>query len=163
MAKTIAAQDAKHLRVIEANRVITAISMHGRRFFYTGPGVNPSRAKASPDGRIARFEKDARGALWFRDDYTWKPIYVAWDRGQWKGWSHGGTLRDLVRALRDYIRTGTPIRPGWFGPWPDWVCEGDLWGYGAEAMAAVREAVMKTEAVAKPNPTSLRNHAGDAT
>ena len=142
----------KQERVCEANKVIAACAAHGRRFFYTGPGAENGRGypEAGPEGRVARFELGERGHIYFRDNYTWKRIYVAWERGRWKGWSHGGTLRDLVRALRDYIRTGKPISAKWFGPWPDWVCEGDLWGYGPDAMAAVREAALSTAAVAPP-------------
>lgn len=140
----------KQERLEEANKVIEAIAAHGRRFFYSGPGSDPSeggvRAKRCPEGRVARFEFDGRGAVCFRDDYSWERILVV-DSGRWKGWSHGGTMRSLVIKLRDYIRTGEPISVGWFGPWPDWMSQGDLWGYGADAMALVREAALKTQAV----------------
>lgn len=42
-------------------------------------------------------------------------------------------MKDIVLALRDYIATGERPSLG-LGPWPAYLCEGDLWGYGAEAM-----------------------------
>lgn len=144
---------AKQARAAEANRVVEAISNHGRRFFYCGPGSDPSeggaRAKKCPEGRVARFEVDERGAIWFRDDYSWERIYVAYE-GRWKRFSHGGTLKSLVQALRDYIRTGEPIAPGWFGPWDEWIARGDLWGYGVEEMERLRAVIRTLPAVAAP-------------
>ena len=54
---------------------------------------------------------------------------------QSRGFSHGGTLRSLIEAMRDYIRFGTPIHPEIIAPAMSY---GDMWGYGAEAAAAVR-------------------------
>jgi len=119
-------------RVAEANRVLQIISNHGRRFFFHKE-------------RISQFEVDARGMIWFRDSWTDKPVYTHYN-GRWKGFSEGGTLRSLVIALRDYIRTGEPISARWFGPWPQHICDGDLWGYGP-SMDDVRSGVLSTAAV----------------
>jgi hypothetical protein len=43
------------------------------------------------------------------------------------------------------VVTGAPIHPGWLGLWT--TCRGDLWGYGAEAMEAVRREAATTGAV----------------
>jgi hypothetical protein len=143
----------KQERVAQANAVIQAISDHGRRFFYSGPGSCPARVEACPEGRVARFEIDTLGRIWFRDDYTWKAIYVAYS-GEWKGWSHGGTLRVLVQALRDFIRTGKPINYNFFCTRPAWMAGGEegtnIWGYSREAYQAVQVAVLATGAVSKP-------------
>ncbi len=126
---------AKAERLAEANRVLKIISKHGRRFFYH-------------KDRTSQFEVDARGMIWFRDSYSDKPIYTHYN-GRWRYFSEGGTLRSLVIALRDYIRTGEPISAGWFGPWPEYICDGDLWGYGP-SMDDVRKGVMASPAVAAP-------------
>ena len=138
----------KKERVAEANRVLKIISSHGRRFFHY-------------DGRVTRFEVDERGHIWLIDRYTEARIYVAY-RGQWKGFSEGGTLKSLCQALRDYIRTGEQISHKWFGPWPQYLCDGDLWGYGAEAMEAVRREVLTTAAVAKPPADQVADHSRSA-
>lgn len=114
-------------RLAHANAVIQAVSDHGRRFFY-----------GEDSQRRSMFRLDDRGALWFDDHYRGTPVYVAY-KGNWRGFSEGGTLRSMVEALALYIREGTPIRPGHFGPWnPGIIPNGDLWGYGAAAMTAVR-------------------------
>lgn len=115
-------------RVRRANELLRAIGGTGCHFFFH-------------DGRFAYFHVDVWGAIWFHDSYTQRPIYTH-SRGRWRGFTGGGTLRELVTALRDYIRTGNPIRPHLLGPWPEWLCGGDLWGYG-EDMTQVRAAARR--------------------
>ena len=129
--------EIKKARCAEANKVIEAISIHGRRFFYN-----------RENNRIARMEVDKQGRIWLIDDYSQKRIYTQY-RYEWRNFSHGGTMRRLIEALRDYIRTGIPIHPAHFGPWPPEFCGGDLWGYGATEMEIVRKKVLATEAVRK--------------
>ncbi len=124
-------------RLTHANDLIAAVSRHGRRFFYD-----------ADRGRVARFEIDLAGRLWFRDDYTNRRVYVAY-RGNWRKFSHGGTLRRLVESLAAYIRKGTPVPSGHFGPWAQWLCEGDLWGYGKPAMAALRAEIADSPCLAR--------------
>lgn len=116
----------KRERVVRANNFLTAIASCGRRFFRYEAGVS-------------YFELDARGRVWFIDTYRGARIYTHHTRDSWRGFTQGGTLRNLVIALRDFIRTGDGSRVS-IGPWPDWVCDGDLWGYGFENMERVREA-----------------------
>lgn len=116
-------------RLDRANDVLRIISEHGRRFFW-----NESK------GRIARFAR-IDGYIVFVDDYTGEPILL--EPGRQTGFSHGGTLKTLCLALSAYIASGKPVPPGHFGPWPEWVCGGDLWGYGDD-MATVRERVLAT-------------------
>jgi hypothetical protein len=40
-----------------------------------------------------------------------------------------------------------------FGPWPEWICGGDLWGYGAE-MDVVRRAAQRLALVRETQPTT---------
>lgn len=115
--------EAKTERLSHANELVRVISKHGRRFFYS--------AKSDT---TARLELDARGRVWWIDDYRGARIYVAYP-GRWRGFSHGGTMRALVEALRDYIQRGEPLHPEYIAPAMSY---GDMWGYGAEAAAAVR-------------------------
>lgn len=116
----------KERRVIEVNEFIAVIAAHGRHFF---------RYKDV----VARFELDDHGKIWFHNEYTGKRIYTH-QRGGWKGFHHGGTLLDLCKALRDYImgRGEFPARAA--GPWPEWLCNGDLWGY-EDDIKPVREKI----------------------
>lgn len=128
---------AKYERVVACNELLEAIGGTGRHFFR-----HVDAATGLP--RYAFFSTDLRGRTWFVDAYSEKPIYTHCT-GRWSGFSGGGTLRALVVKLRDYIRTGaaaaTPCQLG-LGPFPSWVCGGDLWGYG-DAMAEVRAAAVK--------------------
>ena len=58
-------------------------------------------------------------------------------KSSWRGFSEGGTLRQLVERLSEFIMWDRPIPAHILGPWPDWVCGGDPWGYGDD-MDAVR-------------------------
>lgn len=107
-------------RIEHANAIILSMSGHGRRFFYN-----------SKHDRVARFEIDSAGRLRFRDEYTDKCIALI-HGGKWRGFTNGGTMRAIIEDLAQYIRTGKKIR-NHFGPWPDWICDGDLWGYGDDA------------------------------
>lgn len=112
-------------RAEQANQLLAAIAGCGRKFF-------------AHNGRISRFEVDERGCIWFVDAYREAKIYTACKWSRWRGFSEGGTLRALVLQLCDFIRSGTPATIH-LGPWPDWVCGGDLWGYGGD-METVRQA-----------------------
>lgn len=124
----------KKTRAEQANMFLAAIAGCGRRFF-------------AHSGRVSRFEVDDRGRVWFIDAYREARIYTHY-KYRWRGFSEGGTLRGLVLQLRDFIRTGTPATMH-LGPFPDWVCNGDLWGYKGD-MEIVREAAV-TCGVVPPN------------
>jgi hypothetical protein len=127
---------AKQERLSIANRAIAVISAHGRKFFSLS-----AEGRTVTHNRISRFELRAHGQLWFVDKYTQKSIYTSYRRGRWRGFSEGGTLRALVCEMADYIsgkRKDFPVTC--FGPWPEWVCGGDLWGYG-EDMKVVRDEI----------------------
>lgn len=112
--------------------------------------MNSDRQNPEPGARISRFEL-VNGRLWYVDKWRESRIFVNYDpvcRSGW-GWkfSDGGTLLSLVRGLRDYIK-GDPLDMRHFGPFADWCCGGDPWGYGAD-MAVLRakvEAILKVAA-----------------
>lgn len=117
----------KRQRCDQVNQAIRIIAAHGRRFFY-----------CQSQDAYASMEVDARGRVWIVDDYTRRRVYThqATFGNDWNGFSHGGTLRNLVELFRDYIRTGKPLHAGYLGHE-----RGDgtnIWGYEPEAMAAVR-------------------------
>ena len=118
--------NTKAERVECANRFIAEIASCGRRFF-------------SYKGCVSRFKVDGRGRVWFINAYNGARIYTH-HLGRWRGFTEGGTLRDLVIHLRDFIRTGTPPKLR-LGPFPQWLCDGDLWGYGDD-MERVRTAAV---------------------
>ncbi|QYJ79402.1 hypothetical protein [Shewanella acanthi] len=113
-------------RVEHANALIKVISEHGRKFF-------------DYKGTIATLELDKNGKVWVVDEYTKARVYTHY-QGSWRGFNHGGTLRELVCAMRDYIVKGKQLSIEWIAP-NRWNPEnGDIWGYGIEAAAAVSAA-----------------------
>jgi hypothetical protein len=118
----------KRQRADQVNQAIRIIADHGRRFFYSQT-VN----------RYASMEVDARGKVWFIDDHSGKRIFThdtVWG-GRWRGFSHGGTLKNLIKEFRDYICTGNQLHPGYLGP--ERFDDSNIWGYDEEDMRAVRE------------------------
>jgi hypothetical protein len=133
-------QELKLQRVSEVNAVIKAISNHGRRFFFN-----------HTHGRVGEMVMCKTGHLYFVDDYSGKPIYVA-NKGRWRGFPHGGTLRSLVESFSHYIRTGDQLHPGLIGLERTFT-EGDIWGYGKEAIAAVNAEIIGSPVfAAQPAP-----------
>lgn len=120
-------------RLANANAVLRAIGSHGRRFFYSG----------SHD-RYAELVIDASGRLRIIDEQSGRAVAIV-DGGRWRGFNNGGTCRAIVEDLARYVRTGQPTR-NHFGPWPEWICDGDLWGYGADA-TKVRDEIRGNPAV----------------
>lgn len=114
-------------RIAHANDVLLSVSKYGRRFFYS-----------RDHDRVARFMLDGNGRLRLIDEQSGRSVMMVTD-GRWRGFGNGGTLRRLVEDLAHYIRSGEKIR-NHFGPWPEWICDGDLWGYG-DAIEHVRAEV----------------------
>jgi hypothetical protein len=119
----------KQERVDQANELIKIIGSHGRKFFFN-----------KEENRFAKFEL-RNGRVYFIDDYRSAAIYID-IRGQWRGFSHGGTLRALVLDMREYIVNKTPV--------PRWKIviqqlgksdlTGNIWGYDVESAQTVRDA-----------------------
>lgn len=128
--------DTKQQRVEICNAILKICASHGRRFF-----SQDADQPRMTNPRISEFSLDDRGRIWFTDRYSGKRIYVAY-KYRWRGFTEGGTLRSLVESMRDYIRDASNALPySVFGPWPEWICGGDPWGYGKEEMAEVRREV----------------------
>ena len=115
----------KQERLASANALLQHIASCGRHFF-------------AHKGEVSRLEIDHRGRLRFHDSYTNKRIYLHTNHA-WHGFTEGGTLRGLIVELKEYVMGDRHfLSPGRLGPWPAWLCEGDLWGYG-DAMGRIRE------------------------
>ncbi|BBK30271.1 hypothetical protein STHU_09050 [Allostella humosa] len=140
----MAADYTRTERAAHANAVIEEIAKVGRRFFWS-----------EEHQRVSRFDFDTGGRLILVDRETGRNVHVTQREG-WHNFSEGGTLRAVVEALAGYIREGVQINPRYFGPWPAYICDGDLWGYG-EAMAPLRAALAANPALRPsrcPTPTS---------
>jgi hypothetical protein len=111
-------------RLTKANQMLVIISAHGRHFF-------------KHENKVSSFIFK-KGQLFFVDCYTQKSIYVAY-KGRWNSFSEGGTLRSLVEALANYIKHDDKPPLDHLGPWPKWICGGDLWGYGEDMAQVQRE------------------------
>lgn len=122
-------------RLEKANKFLAAVGSHGRRFFCHG-------------GVVSFIRMDGRGRLWFVDSWRGDETYMHY-RGRWRLFHHGGTMKNLVKALRGYVMTGATLRRGalW---WPDWYCDGDLWGYGKDEMEHVRAKALECRLVEAP-------------
>lgn len=123
----------KQERVEHANALIKVIAAHGRRFFY-----------CKSEDRTAHIELDARGRVWFVNDFRAARIYTH-KPGCWNGmgFSHGGTLKALVEDMRDYIVRGEQI-PRWkIAPERMRDDGSNIWGYSPESAIAVRAAAFE--------------------
>lgn len=126
----------KGQRLEHANQLIQIISSHGRRFFYS------DKTK-----RTAFFFLNHNSRVYFVDEYTGKAIYThkTTFTNKWSGFSHGGTLRALVEAMRDYIVKGTHLDPYDLGPERRNTDDGNIWGYptAVRREAALLPIIMK--------------------
>lgn len=122
-------------RLAHVNALIKTISDHGRRFFYN-----------ERNNRVAEMIILQRGQLYFVDDYSNKPIYVAY-QGHWRGFSHGGTMKQLIGKFAYYINTGEKIGIFWIGPERLNITDGNIWGYAPDEMAKCRAEALLNPAV----------------
>jgi hypothetical protein len=133
---------ARQDRIEKVNALLRLIASHGRRFFR-------HRDDRTGAERVSQFFMDPTGRIWLMDKHTWRPVWVSYP-GRWREFTEGHTLRLLIEALRDYIRTGKLVSPHHLGPWPDWDCDGDPWGYGKETMQTVRDGARELEIFWQP-------------
>lgn len=136
-------ESQRQLRLQRANAIIVTISNCGRHFF-----------RQSIDGRVSKFEIAENGRLYFRDKYSDHRLPCSHTKGRaWQQhFTEGGTLKSLIEAIANYIKTGETISLFFFGPWAATTCNGDLWGYGDD-MELVREHAKRLGIVAvEPTP-----------
>lgn len=135
----------KEQRLAHANELIKIIARHGRRFFFSKRFHSDRFGEVveTPAGRVAMLVL-RNGRVYHFDEYTGKTIYTHWTPfgNDWRGFSHGGTLRSLVEKMRDYVMTGEQISLDFIAPT---MRDGksNLWGYGREAAYNVRTEAAK--------------------
>jgi len=120
---------ARQERLDAANSIIAEIAGCGRKFFLHS-------------GKVSKLEMDKRGRLWFVDSYEGYRTYLHYS-GQWRKFHNGGTLRNLVEYLRDFVLHGNALPARIFGPWPNWRNGGDIWGYGKDNMESIRAKALE--------------------
>ena len=113
-------------RLHAANCLIEIVSIHGRKFFFH-----------AASGRTAKLELDARNKVWLVDEYTQRRVNTH-ANGDWEGFSHGGTLLNLVAALRDYVVDGKLL--SFHSIAPSRTDGSNYWGYEENQAIAVRAA-----------------------
>jgi len=116
-------------RIEHINQLIKVIASYGRKFF-------------DHKGTIANMEKDAKGKIWFVDEFTRRRIYVAY-KGRWKGFNHGGTLRNLVEEFYSYIKTGQQIDIRLIGLKGFRTDGSNIWGYPPKEAVKMRQEALK--------------------
>ncbi len=142
----------KSARIHAANAFLMAVATCGGRFFNHEGQMWTGRRGETHRGHISRFGRDDRGHVYLEDGYTGRHCYrrptfrpngSTQDTLGWYGrhFTEGGNLNQLCQGLDEFIRTGRPQRLN-LGPWPEWYCHGDLWGYGDD-METVRDAARR--------------------
>ena len=116
---------AKQLRCFYANQLIEVISQHGRCFFYN-----------AKHDRVARLVYD--GGVYLIDEKSGNKVVLR-RNGDWQGFGHGGTLRDLVCMMRDYVMQGIRIEMYYIGMERTFG-KGNIWGYPVDQLEACRAA-----------------------
>ncbi|MER2492356.1 hypothetical protein [Catenovulum sediminis] len=110
-------------RVKHINQLIGIISSYGREFF-------------KHENFISFMEKDKNGKVWFTDYYTKRRIYTHY-KGDWRGFTSGGTLKNLVERFRDYITKGELISIQLIAP-KRFSEDSNIWGYPKECVEEMR-------------------------
>lgn len=118
---------ARLLRCEYANRLIEVISSYGRCFFYS-----------RQHDAVARLIFDR--CVYLHDEGGARIEAKA--SVKWRGFSHGGTLRDLVLRMRNYVMRGERIDPAYLGI-DRQQGAGNIWGYDPDQMRLCREAAQK--------------------
>jgi len=86
----------KQQRLDNANQLIQLIASTGRRFFHH-------------KNITSRLLLDYQGRIIFHDAHSGRHIYTHYE-GTWRGFTQGGTLRNLIITLREYIQG--KVQPG---------------------------------------------------
>jgi hypothetical protein len=118
----------KELRVQQVNQFLQTVASCGRQFFRSGD-------------RVSQFDVHDGGHVTYLDNFSQRLIEIEklsdgfGPSKDWKYFSNGSNLRELIVALGQFIHTGEQPHLN-LGPWPGRSC---LWAYG-EHMAIVRAA-----------------------
>ncbi|WNO60854.1 hypothetical protein [Rheinheimera sp. MMS21-TC3] len=110
-------------RVDQCNELIALIASCGRKFFCD-----------KETGYISTLELAKNGRVLFVDYYTRRRVDT--HSHAWSGFTSGGTLRNLVTDMRDYIKSGKQIPSYFIGLNRQ---DGtNIWGYPEDEIQALR-------------------------
>lgn len=119
---------ARLLRCEYANRLIQVISSYGRCLFYS-----------KKNDQVAYLSYDHR--VYLHDEGTGQRIEVR-AGCPWPGFSHNGTIRDLVEQLRNYVMRAQRLDPVYIGI-DKLHGPGNVWGYPDDQIRLCRQAAMR--------------------
>jgi hypothetical protein len=136
-------QFSRLLRCEYANRLIEVISSYGSGYFYSRK--HDTVARLSFNRRV--YLHDACGV-----------VIEAKAAGKWKGFSYGGTLRNLVLQMRNYVMRGERIDPAYLGIDLQRT-DTNVWGYSPEQMRLCRRAAQKLPIMNAPTDLDLERAA----
>lgn len=135
-------KQARTKRIETANEIIRIIASHGRNFLCNH---SDGAAYGEPLRYAEFFDSATTGRLRYRDRGRRFSIVDVCSRGEWRGFCDGGTLRDVIERLRDYIISGKLERL---------VYVRNYWGYGGDADVANNklEALYIREGLSQATP-----------
>lgn len=116
---------ARLLRCEYANRLIQVISSYGRCLFYS-----------KKNDQVAYLTYDHR--VYLHDEGSGQKIEVR-AGCPWPGFSHNGTIRDLVEQLRNYVMRAQRLDPVYIGI-DKLHGGGNVWGYAEDQIRLCRQA-----------------------
>lgn len=119
---------ARLFRCEVVNQLIQIISQHGLCYFYN-----------ERHNRVARMVYE--DTVYLHDEKSGNKVELR-KNGSWEGFGHGGTLRDLVLMMREYVMCGRRIDPVFIGL-ERTNGQGNIWGYPADEMAKCRAEAAK--------------------
>jgi hypothetical protein len=144
MSQAMTSKEAKLQRIADCNAIIAAMARHGRRFFHD-----------KRDDTVAHLSLDGRGKARYHDHHSKQMMPIIEDKPFPYGFNGGGTLKCIIRDMANYVHTGELIPNGHFGPWHPMLNHGDLWGYGLQAMEAVRADIASNPAITPRKPAPV--------
>jgi hypothetical protein len=109
-------------RVDQCNALIKLIASTGRKFF------------SDKDGFVSSLELAKNGRVLFVDYYSRRRVDT--HKREWAGFTSGGTLRNLVELMRDYIKKGEKLPIYFIGL--ERRDGSNIWGYPEAELKALR-------------------------
>lgn len=119
----------RRLRAKQVNVLICAIAEAGVAFWN------------KRIGEVSSFSVDDLGRVYFYDSGSRSKLYMfnrAWKRSR-SGFSQGGTFKQMVDYLLAFVKDGEQAPACLFGPWPEYMCGGDIFGAGKDTASRLRE------------------------
>ena len=117
---------SKNKRIINANKFLEVAAKCGRCFF-------------EHEGFVSYFGTYRNGRVYFVDYFTNKKICIDTPTKNWDGFTSGGTLKEFINALGEYIRLGEKLNLSYFTD-KGFMGDKHIWGYGDDLEKLYRAA-----------------------